>query len=635
LKRLKGINVGINKLTTIPESILNLPDLEKLVLISNKIKKLPQYILNSKIEVYYEWPSKPKIIEENDEHKIQEREPWSGIVLRENPLSNPSIEIVSQGLSAIREYFESAKDGMRPLHEVKLILVGDGGAGKTSLVKRLRDKEFNPIEKQTRGINIDSWQIKYSNYDVSARIWDFGGQEIMHSTHQFFLSERSIYLLVLDGRKEEDAEYWVKHVTAFGGSSPIIIILNKMDENPSFDLNRKFLQSKYNIIQGFHRISCQNGSGITELTKGIKEAINSIDIVKSMWPESWFLVKQQLESMGKPYIDYDEYAKVCEEAGVERENSKDTLVKYLHDLGVVVRFEDFELSNTHVLEPRWLTEAVYRIINSDVVAKNKGLLSLKDLKKILRKDEKSPFSYPQITHVYIIGLMLKFDLCYRIDEAQVLIPDLLSVQEPNFNIKIDNKFSFIISYDFLPKSVLARLIVLRQEIIYKSLQWRTGVVFKHQSDETYAVVRADYSEKKIRIEVYGKLRIDMLTIIRVTLFSINSRYEKVSFLEQVPLPDNPDVCVSYKHLCLLQESGSENYFPDGATRLYNVNELLGLVRASKSRTEDEFISILRGVITEKDNNESIISKANEIIMLQPNFAGLGINFNALLKRIFE
>jgi internalin A len=31
-------------------------------------------------------------------------------------------------------------------------------------------------------------------------VWDFGGQEIMHATHQFFLTRRSLYLLVLSGR---------------------------------------------------------------------------------------------------------------------------------------------------------------------------------------------------------------------------------------------------------------------------------------------------------------------------------------------------------------------------------------------------------------------------------------------------
>jgi GTPase SAR1 family protein len=57
----------------------------------------------------------------------------------------------------------------------------------------------------------------------------------MHATHQFFLSKRSVYILVLDGRRDEKTEYWLKHVEAFGGGSPVIIAINKIDENPAFD----------------------------------------------------------------------------------------------------------------------------------------------------------------------------------------------------------------------------------------------------------------------------------------------------------------------------------------------------------------------------------------------------------------
>ena len=51
-------------------------------------------------------------------------------------------------------------------------------------------------------------------------IWDFGGQEIMHATHQFFLTQRSLYLLVINGREggeDADAEYWLKLIESFGG----------------------------------------------------------------------------------------------------------------------------------------------------------------------------------------------------------------------------------------------------------------------------------------------------------------------------------------------------------------------------------------------------------------------------------
>jgi internalin A len=59
--------------------------------------------------------------------------------------------------------------------------------------------------------------------DVRLHVWDFGGQEIQHATHQFFLTERSLYLVVLNGRagdEENDAEYWLKFVKTFGASSP-------------------------------------------------------------------------------------------------------------------------------------------------------------------------------------------------------------------------------------------------------------------------------------------------------------------------------------------------------------------------------------------------------------------------------
>ena len=106
------------------------------------------------------------------------------------------------------------------MNEVKVLLVGEGGSGKTSLVKRLMGQGFDPNESQTHGINIrhkDFAPPTPGSDPVHVRFWDFGGQEIMHATHQFFLSQRSVYVLVLDARKEEAAEYWLKHIESFGG----------------------------------------------------------------------------------------------------------------------------------------------------------------------------------------------------------------------------------------------------------------------------------------------------------------------------------------------------------------------------------------------------------------------------------
>lgn len=103
-------------------------------------------------------------------------------------------------------------------------------------------------------------------------LWDFGGQEIMHATYQFSLTERSLYLLVIDARKdnenkgESNIEYWLKLIQSFGKNSPVLIIINKIDEN-RLDVNRRGFQEKYPTIKDFHLISCKTGEGFQTLAR--------------------------------------------------------------------------------------------------------------------------------------------------------------------------------------------------------------------------------------------------------------------------------------------------------------------------------------------------------------------------------
>ncbi len=90
----------------------------------------------------------------------------------------------------------------------------------------------------------------------------------MHATHQFFLTKRSLYLLVLDSRldeKENRVEYWLKIIQSFGGDSPIIVVCNKNDEH-DLELDWRGLQNKYPAIKAFaKKVSCKTGDGIAEL----------------------------------------------------------------------------------------------------------------------------------------------------------------------------------------------------------------------------------------------------------------------------------------------------------------------------------------------------------------------------------
>src|SRR5262249_17761278 len=114
----------------------------------------------------------------------------------------------------ILNYYFSQRAGSRPLNEAKLILVGQGGVGKTSLVKTLTTGRFKSSEKSTEGIKISDWSCSLTRKEkVTLHIWDFGGQEMMHATHQFFLTARTLYLLVLNRRQgglDREADYWFR-----------------------------------------------------------------------------------------------------------------------------------------------------------------------------------------------------------------------------------------------------------------------------------------------------------------------------------------------------------------------------------------------------------------------------------------
>jgi small GTP-binding protein len=345
LKELTDLNLSGNQISDI--SILKeLKNLKILFLQKNKITHMPAEFLDLGLEIKWNYDGKD-----------------DGIYLEDNPLESPPVEIIKKGNEAIRQYFKSLEGEKQALNEVKVLLVGDGAAGKTSLAKALLGEPFDIKESQTHGININTMAITQNNCKIKIRLWDFGGQEIMHATHQFFLSKRSLYILVLDGRKDEKTEYWLNHIKSFGGDSPVMVAMNKIDQNPGFDLNRRHLMEKYPNIKGFYPLSCATGDGIDPLKKALTNELAGVELIRTSWPKSWFNVKIRLENMEEDFIDYETYRDICAREKIDGE-AMETLVAFLNDLGVILHFKEYLLEETQVLRPEWLTGAVYKIVTS-------------------------------------------------------------------------------------------------------------------------------------------------------------------------------------------------------------------------------------------------------------------------------
>ena len=639
LTHLRTVSLNSNLLTEIPTALWNLPALREIHLGNNQVRLLPDSppasrelrsvtLSGNEIEVLPDWCLEERWRLSVEHHETRYR-PNRVIYVSDNPLEDPPLEIIALGRKAIDQYRSATNGATVPINEVKVLLVGGGGAGKTSLVNRLLGRAFNPAEEQTGGIQIDTWIVDSSEGQLTAHLWDFGGQEIMHSTHQFFLSQRSLYVLLLDGRKEEDPEYWLKHIECFGGDAPVVVILNKTDQNPSFDVNRRFLAERHPGITGFYRLSCATGEGVDAARQGICTALEEVEITKTVWPETWSRVKERIAANPAPFLSNAQYTAICKECGVD-DDAQETLITFLRDLGTIAHFPELRLSGLHVLEPRWLTGAVYRIINNPAVAECNGMLDLAALSTILSSSGDG-LTYPLETRSFIVDVMEKFELAFPVDTSTLLIPDLLPVQEPDFQFETEDALRFRLDYDFLPASILPRFIVRKHQDIVNGLVWRSGALLEDASFGAQALVRASTAARQIEIFVTGQRRRDYLAVLRSAFLDINRRFEAMRCREIVVLPDNPDLGVSYEHLIRLEQSGIADYFPDGAEHAYRVAELLGTVTVPANRTEQQLQELIEKLITERDSPETGAQKA--ILTMHPNLYGIGVDLNALGERI--
>jgi internalin A len=568
LSKLTELDLSFNQITSIPETIGQLSNLTEFDLSFNQITQIPEVIGKlsnlTKLDLSYNQI-------ENIPECLETLPKLEKLDLRRNPLPispeilGPANYWEKPGTPAtIFNYLQKLRSGeVRPLNEAKVLLVGQGSVGKTSLINRLTHNKYNPNESQTDGLNITDWQITVNTKSVKLNVWDFGGQEIYHATHQFFLTKRSLYVLVCNCRISEDEnrlEYWLKLIESFGDASPVIIVGNKCDEQP-LDLNRKALRDKYPNIKAILETSCESGKGIEELRSAINTEISELKEVYDLLPLSWFQVKQSLETLDTDFINMSEYATICCKQNIWEETDKTQLLQLLHNLGIVLNFREHPiLQSTNILNPHWVTEGIYALLcDEHLKVETKGILTYYDLSRILDSHK-----YPRHRYNCLTELMQEFQLCFPVSNCPAptfLIPGILPKEQPE-NTKLQGEtLEFQYHYDILPDSIVSRFIVLMHDKIHENIHWRTGVMLAYCEGAdvcNIARIKSDPKDQKIFIAVSGResTRRSFLTIIRDMFSKIHNSFANLEVSQWVPVPGHPDAePLDYEELLGLEEMG--------------------------------------------------------------------------------
>jgi internalin A len=548
LANLEFLNLSNNRIAAIPDSFASLTNLSQLCLHGNSGLGIPDEILGPK------W--------------------WDSSVAAKPPAD-------------ILNYYFAQRADSRPLNEAKLILVGQGGVGKTSLAKTLITGKFNSREATTEGIKISDWSCPLARKDtVTIHIWDFGGQEMMHATHQFFLTARSLYLLVINRRKggyDREADYWFRLIRAFGGKdAPVLVVLNKQRSEP-FDVNRGGWLEKYaGNIRGFVETDCADGETITKLKRKIQQQLHEMKNVRAGFPRRWFAIKDELARMGTDYVTFEEYRAICKKHGEDDPEQQTALAGFLHDLGIALNYKDNpRLRFGYVLKPEWVTGGIYALLHASIAGK--GLVSRAEAEQVLAQKNYTPESAG-----FILDLMEQFELSFPLSDGKknILIPQLLGDQQPDLalDFQLPDCLNFGYQYPIVPEGLLPRFIVRTHHLSEPGTRWKSGVILRHAASGCRALVRSDAAENLVRVHIDGPEagRRELLAVIRHNFDAIHGDYE-FKPAELVYPPGVPEKPLVVEELKAILKSGSATLpvmLPDRSVRTLQIADLVEPVKAA-------------------------------------------------------
>ena len=491
----------------------------------------------------------------------------SAVYIGRNPIKDSVLatklqdEDNSSNLDTLVAHYRQREAGLERDNECKVLLIGNGKAGKTNILRRMTKGQFNPRWDSTHGITIQNFPTQ----GFELYFWDFGGQDIYHNTHRLFMQRDAVYVLAWRQETETNEQteheitqsngrplkrnypnyklnYWLNYAKQLGHDSPMIVVQtnikeDQIDKSREGALRAKFEGSFEKLLAFCYVESLEKEDKFNSyrdlrkyLLQGVKAIKGQRPIAKPLYELRKYLRDLQAQKNGPKRLSLADYKAKAEELGVD--DPKRELRTWLHRTGVVYH-QPKVFNGDIVLDQEWVINAIYALFDRsdqrlDQIKEQRGEFTGAKLQEIWAGQYDD-----QEVQALLVDFMLSCDICFEVEthaeegshhrvpfaKRRFIAPKLLPERKPSMHSREWQReihaakgqpYYLRYQFNFLHEKVIEAIIARTAYLADMPwLMWQSGTRITSDEDPSQAL----YIER-VQNELYLQAKPNSLPLIR-------------------------------------------------------------------------------------------------------------------------
>ena len=420
-------------------------------------------------------------------------------------------------------------------NQLKIMFLGNGCMGKTTLLHWFVDNAFKDIGLDTRTHGVIIKPLPLNDGKILGNFWDFGGQEVYHATHRLFLGKRTLYILVWAIETQENEKetrhnphYWLDMIADIADKndrSRVLIVQNIFENQKEIHLLSNEEIEEYaerGLDISTMSVNAKSGTRIKQFKLSVEEKAEILinQNVEEL-PETWVNIRNrvaELREAKEKTLNVFDFEQICEEYRLTTDFK--IALDYLHNAGEVFYYAN-SFNNRIILDQEWALQAVYAVLKNDKIERHKGEFTFEDLKEIWKEKN---YDLTEEEAGIFLNFMLSNQIMFRnienefeVENRKFVIPQLLPNEFPlavKSNKNRPDSLIHRIEYAFLHRDIIERFIVRTAQFSVEKAFWKNGVFIEFENSFAIIEVIEEAKEKKINIECFGLNKEKLLQRIR-------------------------------------------------------------------------------------------------------------------------